>query len=597
MKRLSPIISFILLFILLSVLIFVPAFNAFAKEIEISAVVDKTSISVNESIDLTVTISGGKGSVDVFCIQDFTVISHGTSTRLQIINGQASKETSYNYTLTPKRDGDLIVPPLPVSTDKGIFNTKVITIRVSQKPIEHRDGNDVIVSSDVSEQNPYNGQQITYTFTLKNAVQIHEAKFQKPEFSGFSSKEIERKEPYRTVISGREYIVTQITYILVPLKTGKKIIEPAVIECNIVRRIKRGRGSSFDSFFNDTFFNRAQLETKVFKTSPLTVNVKPLPKYSSDIKFSGLVGNFKLKAELENNTLCVGDSTTLSVIIDGTGNIMDAQKPEMIIPDRFKVYEDSPEKNVTADKTGFSGKKVFRLALVAIQQGTFTIEPVRLVYFDVDRGKYKTISSSPFSINVIESAKKEVLNLFSAAPGSLEPQNSLKQKVKFTGRDILQLKEDIDSLENKKPLPLYVFILFLAVPMAFCLVLKIYFVFMPAGKNAGPAAVMAKRSENALKKADKIKDNNVSVDEFFSCLYKAVVFSIFSRAGVKGESLTYKEAQNFLGTSGFSDETAKQAAVLLEKIESARYSGLNVDKAFKESLLAEIKQMTRSLSR
>ncbi len=597
MKRLSPIISFILLFILLSVLIFVPAFNAFAKEIEISAVVDKTSISVNESIDLTVTISGGKGSVDVSGIQDFTVISHGTSTRLQIINGQASKKTSYNYTLIPKRDGDLIVPPLPVSTDRGIFNTKVITIRVSQKPIEHRGGNDVIVSSDVSEQNPYNGQQITYTFTLKNAVQIHEAKFQKPEFSGFSSKEIEREEPYRTVISGREYIVTQITYILVPLKTGKKIIEPAVIECNIVRRIKRGGGSSFGSFFNDSFFNRAGLETKVFKTSPLTVNVKPLPKYSSDIKFSGLVGNFKLKAELENNTLCVGDSTTLSVIIDGTGNIMDAQKPEIIIPDRFKVYEDSPEKNITAGKTGFSGKKVFRFALVAIQQGTFTIEPVRLVYFDVDRDKYKTISSSPFSINVIAPAKKEVLNLFSAAPGSLEPQNSLKQKVKFTGRDILQLKEDIDSLENKKPLSLYVFILFLAVPMAFCLVLKIYFVFMPAGKNAGPAAVMAKRSENALKKADKIKDNNVSADEFFSCLYKAVVFSIFSKAGVKGESLTYKEAQNFLGTSGFSDETAKQAAVLLEKIESARYSGLNVDKAFKESLLAEIKQMTRSLSR
>jgi hypothetical protein len=106
-------------------------------------------------------------------------------------------------------------------------------------------------------------------------------------------------------------------------------------------------------------------------------------------------------------------------------------------------------------------------------------------------------------------------------------------------------------------------------------------------------SIMAERADRLLKKASHIE---VSADEFLSCLYKAVISAVFSKAGVKGESLTYEEAEEILRSSGYADETAKQAARLLEKIESTKYSGLMISSDSKEELLSETKQLFRNLS-
>ena len=52
---------------------------------------------------------------------------------------------------------------------------------------------------------------------------------------------------------------------------------------------------------------------------------------------------------------------------------------------------------------------------------------------------------------------------------------------------------------------------------------------------------------------------------------------------------------NFLRANGSSDDTAKQAAELLKKIESAKYSGLGIDATFKADLLSEIKLFVKDL--
>ena len=50
-----------------------------------------------------------------------------------------------------------------------------------------------------------------------------------------------------------------------------------------------------------------------------------------------------------------------------------------------------------------------------------------------------------------------------------------------------------------------------------------------------------------------------------------------SKAGIKGESLTYAEAESILKSGGFSEEAARSATRLLEKIDSARFSGQEMD--------------------
>ena len=84
---------------------------------------------------------------------------------------------------------------------------------------------------------------------------------------------------------------------------------------------------------------------------------------------------------------------------------MDAEQPNLVVPHGFKKYTDNPKENIKLKRKGYSGKKVFRVALVAIDQGNFLFDPVLLNYFDVDVKTYKTISTKPFSI-------KEYLNSY-----------------------------------------------------------------------------------------------------------------------------------------------------------------------------------------
>jgi len=69
-----------------------------------------------------------------------------------------------------------------------------------------------------------------------------------------------------------------------------------------------------------------------------------------------------------------------------------------------------------------------------------------------------------------------------------------------------------------------------------------------------------------------------------------------SKAGVIGESLTYAEAREILKLKGYSQEIIEQAARLLEKIESAKFSGLGNNKESGKELLLETRQMLRRLS-
>ena len=86
--------------------------------LEVRAVVDRTHIHPGESVGLSVVISDGGGEVDTSSIEDFKVLSRGSGTRINYINGKMSKEVTYHYALIPKKKGQLRVPPLMVSADR-----------------------------------------------------------------------------------------------------------------------------------------------------------------------------------------------------------------------------------------------------------------------------------------------------------------------------------------------------------------------------------------------------------------------------------------------------------------------------------------------
>jgi hypothetical protein len=576
--------------IILAILLAVPAiFSPAMADVAVRATVDRTAVAPGESIQLQVTVRGGDGDVDLSGLGDFRVLSQGTSSSVQIVNGDMSRETTYTYMLMAKRGGRLTVPALAVDVDGRIYHTAPINITVTAQPDAGGDrfqNQEAWVTADVSEPSPFEGQQITYTFRLFNTVPVQDARFQAPEFDGFSAKEIKDRRSYRKVVNGREAVVTEINYVLTPLASGNQTIEPAVLQVGILRPDRRERQSPFGGIFNDPFFNRGTVQTRILQTQALKVAVQPLPPLPAGLKFSGLVGRFELHAGIEGGgDLKVGDSATLAVTVEGRGTIMDARPLELQIPPAFKTYTDNPQESIDMDRTGFHGKKIFRTALVPLEAGRFELPPVTLTYFDAAQKTYRTLTAEGPALTVAASGQT------SAPPVTIVPQpiKPQKRQVTFTGRDILPPKEDLTAIQSSRPFSLLYFLICLAAPvLAFAGTVTAQRL---GRKDTRPAAVMRARARQALKAAGR----NTTPDQSLTLLYQSLTAAILSVAGRMGEALTLREAESLLRSSGRHEEEARETAELLSRIESCKFSGGVLSSRELDELLDRTRRAVRKL--
>jgi hypothetical protein len=445
---------------------------------------------------------------------------------------------------------------------------------------------EVWVEATVSASQPYVGQSITYSFSLYQAVQVANATFQAPSFNGFSAKEVPERKSRRVLLNGREHILTQIHYMLVPQAAGSHTIEPGVLQLGIVRPDSRRRRSAFDDFFDDPAFNRNRVEPRVLQGPALQLQVKPLPPYTGADLFSGLVGRFDLTAEVEKTQLKVGDSTTLTITVQGRGNIMDAQAPSLKMPAGLKTYADNPDEEIQLTTDGFNGRKTFRTALVPVRAGAVVLPSARWTYFDVDRGEYRTVTAALPSLQVQPSEG-------TAAPAVVSAESTAmgQRRVELIGRDILPLKEGLEALHSRRPMPWPHFLLWMVIPAlaygTLCLVLRL------RRSDLSAAARMRVKARQALKTA---MSSGEDYDGFLTALYRALTAAIFSKAGRGGEALTWLEAEAALRDADQDPQISRQAAELLSAIEAAKFSGRTLGAEQHDDLLARTRQMVRRLA-
>lgn len=565
-------------------LVLAPAAGRAAAAPMVTATVDRTRLAPGESLQLSVTVQNGEGAADVAAIKDFEVVSQGTSSSLRIVNGVTSREVIYNYLLIPRRAGQLTIPSLAVTVDGQVLQTDPIGVTVSDQTTADQaaGGQEVWAEASVSQAEPYVGQQITYTVSLYQAVQIANASLQAPDFEGFNAKELSQRGSSRKRINGREHVITQIHYILVPLADGEKTIAPAVLQVGIVRPVPGRRRSAFDDFFNDPMFGRNRVEPKVIQTPAVLVQVKPLPPPPpGPPAFSGLVGRFDLSAVVEKSQLKVGDSTTLTVTLQGRGNLMDAQAPSLPLPEGLKVYADTPQEDLQLDLQGYSGRKVFRTALVPVRDGRIFLPPVQWTYFDADQGDYRTLSVSLGDLQVAPAEGP------AGGPAvTAEAPSDGKRRVEVIGRDILPIKEGLSALRSRSPMGWSLFLLWLVTPaLAWAVLLLVKRLYRV---DPSPATRMRIKARQALKTAAGAVDQN---EVFLTALYQALTAAIFSRVGRGGETLTWREAESALGEAGADTHLAREAAELLSAVESAKFSGRGLDADQRRELLADTRRM------
>lgn len=142
-----------------------------------------------------------------------------------------------------------------------------------------------------------------------------------------------------------------------------------------------------------------------FDSYPLTaeafqVVIKPLPPKAPK-NFQGAVGKFNLSVGDLPKTLTKGDVVSITVTLEGKGNLHDCRLPMPDWGDAFSLYGDPEIKeDIRFTESGSSGKLEYIYHLKCQQQGKVKIPSFSFSYFDPNTAQYTTLNSdnAPMSV-------------------------------------------------------------------------------------------------------------------------------------------------------------------------------------------------------
>ncbi len=526
-------------------------------------------------------------------IRDFKVISRGTSSSYNFINGKSERKATYQYVLIPLAKGDLKIPAIKAIRDGQIAFTRQIVIHVSDQVVKSDDVKALFAKAHVARPSIFTGQQTVFTLRFFTSKRLSGLGFETPpEFSGFSSKPFEKEKNYTLNIDGVLYNVTEVNYIIIPTSPGTFTIDPAVLIANVM--VKSSRDPRLDSFFNDSFFSSSRSKPVRVVSNPVNIEVSAVPSYTGKGKFSGLVGRFDIDGTIDGTTdgtkdkttLKAGESITLTIKISGSGNIMDAGPPEIDLDtDAFKVYDDNPVETIRLTENGYEGFKIFKKALVPVNPGQYVIKPVVLIYFDVDKKAYQTIATDEIQLDVRPSEK---IHLAAAPLNRPTDKSVVKQEVSLVNKDILEIKEGLEVLKDYRQIDPFFFVLLLSIPAVLFSGVKLF--VLVAKKDVSVEKVMQEKAKHHLKQAGKMDAGD---QRFLSHLYSALVAFILAKGKKKGETVTIQEARMILSDADVDKSAIEQVVDLLDTIESVRFGGKQIHETKPEALLSKTKRILK----
>ena len=587
--------SMLLVFVFWSAL----TLNAFGENIQVLATVDRTQITLEDSIQLSVTIKGTQNTPppELPSLPNFRITSGGTSSSTQIVNMERSISITHNYRLTPMNIGQFKIGPARIRANKKVYLTQPINILVKKSTAPIQTGNrPVFLEATASKKEAYVGEQLIYSFKLFYRVEAKNFDLNMPfGASHFQKEELGKAKSYQSVVNGIQYHVQEVSVALFPIKPGKAEIPPATLEFDIYHRPQnRSNGGPFSQFFNDPFFSQGtRAEHKVLRTKPISIKVLQLPEKGKPEESKNIIGNFNIFSNLGKDDLEVGDTTTLTITVSGNGNLRGVSFPEPDLKKLFKIYPDQPEFNQTVIGNQITGKKVFKFALVPLKPGVVKLPAFTLYYFDPTIKDYRQAQTHPIEVNVRPSSSQETLNLVQS--------NSLgniiaKPKIEILAEDILPLHTTLDDFNNINTKINASTVLEFTFPTIFFLICA----FFIQQKKRLTTDMAFYRSQKAYKTASQKLESlthskNIDSKEFASELSEILRGYIGDKLNMKGKAITAAEVEYKLKKLDYQTNQVNITRNLLEKCDTLQYAPESFENY--QELLNETQGLIKSLEK
>ncbi len=331
----------------------------------------------------------------------------------------------------------------------------------------------------------------------------------------------------------------------------------------IIREQTRGGNSLFDQFFGSY-----QDVKKSLNTSPTSIDILPFPLEGQPSNFSGLTGEFSLKAEITKTEVEANEAVNLKITISGTGNMKQVNAPALEFPPDIESYDPKTADNIKTNATGLSGSRTFDYLLIPRHAGEFKIGPVSFSYFDAVKGKYVELSHPEFTLKVGKGSGEE-----DKATGVAIAS---KEDLKVLGSDIRYIKTNEPEVieKGKYFFRSSLFYALSGMPVLF------YFVFFLWHRNmvkhSGNVALMKSRRANKiagkrLALAKKFLHEKKS-NEYYEEIFKALWGYISDKLSIPVAELTKEKIKETMAVKNVNAETINEFVSLLDSAEFARFA-------------------------
>ena len=380
-----------------------------AQDVKFEAKVSKNSLGLNENLQVSFAINQDGDNFSPPDFEGFRLVGGPfQSTSYSWMNGVKSFNRSFTYILQPIRKGTFTIKSASIEFNNEIYKTVPIKISVTdaiQQPKDpnspdYKAGEGIHLVAEVSKGNPYMNEPLTVVYKLyfdPRFVVRNVREVANPKYNGFWSQHIDIKklEAVAGTYNGQDYaMVVWRKVILYPLEAGNKPLEPLsiVLDVDVPTRKRIG------------FMETMSYETtrKTVSAGAKSINVKALPEKGKPENFTGAVGTFDFSVKASKTKLKAGESLDLVVTASGNGNLKLFQLPKTEFPNAFEVFDPQHKEEVNTPLTGMTGKISDTYTIIPQFKGKYTIKPQTFSYFDLNSSSYKTVTSEPIEITVLE---------------------------------------------------------------------------------------------------------------------------------------------------------------------------------------------------
>jgi BatD DUF11 like domain len=578
----------------------------------VTATLDPAQISLGDSAQLTVTISGSDNQEPIPAVDGLEITNVEHSSFMNIINGAMSSSTSNIYSVTPQREGTFTIPAIHA----GSAASQAITLRVGKgsspapapaqvqaapqpstgpvvlpqpsaapAPGAQLDATDKFGSIEIGmpKKEFYEGELVPVEIKLFVPEDVQASVGDLPQFTsdGFTLNSLsQRPEQSEQIVNGRGYNVLEWRSALTAVKTGNYPITLKIpLTVLVMQRVQQPQNADdmFNNFFRNAFNSMGTRKNITLTNKAETLSVLPLPHANRPTNFGGAVGQFEVEASATPTKVNAGDPITLRLKISGTGNFDRVMSDMLPANAQWKTYSTKNHFDAV-DSVGYQGAKTFEQPVIPSDSSVTNIPSLSFSFFNPETKQYLTRTTDPIPISVTGGVVNPVASTTVPAgqapsPKPAAPASDLRPNQIDPGAFVSTLR------------PIYLNPLFLAgQSLPLLALLSVLFVAQRRRQAAHPGRVQANTTERAIREQIGAMDaamRDHQAGAFFVHARSALQQRFGQRWNLRPEAITLADVESRLGSANVNVRS------IFDMADQASYSDLH----FEDSDLQQWRQL------